>query len=126
MRDRLALVLIALVALAVAAPALAQSAAVSRVVVVDTDDPAAYSAAIAEGQRILTSLGSDAELRVWRGLFAGEGTGGVVVTIEYESMSALGADMERMAGSEEMTAWLAGLDAIRTIVSDSVYQDIGQ
>ncbi len=102
------------------------TASVLRVVVVQTADPAAYAAAIAEGQAILTGLGSEATIRVWQARFAGEDTGSIVAAIEWPSMSAMAADDELMGGSEEMDAWLAGLSELRTIVSDSLYQEITQ
>ena len=101
-------------------------AAVSRVLVVQTADPAAYAAAVAEGQEIITGLGSEAKIRVWQARFAGENTGSVVVSIEWPSMSAMAADDERMMGSDEMQAFLAGLSELRAVVSDSIYQEITQ
>ena len=102
------------------------TAAVLRVVVVQTADPAAYAAAIAEGQEMLTGLGSEATIRVWQARFAGQDAGAVVASIEWPSMSAMAADDELMAGSDEMRAWLAGLSELRTIVSDSLYQEATQ
>ncbi len=102
------------------------TAAVLRVVAVQTADPAVYAAAIAEGQEILTGLGSEATIRVWQARFAGEDTGSIVAVIEWPSMSAMAADDELMAGSDEMRGWLAGLSGMRTISSDSLFQEITQ
>ena len=91
-----------------------------------TADLAAYAAAIAEGQEILSGLGSDAVIRVWQSRFAGEQAGTVVASIEWPSMSAMAEDDELMASSPEMAEWLAGLGELRTIVADSLYQEITQ
>ena len=99
---------------------------VSRVVVVETADPAAYAAAIAEGQEILARLGSTATIRVWQARFAGENAGTVVSSIEWPSMAAMAVDDALMGGSDEIRDWIAGLAGIRTITSDSLYQEITQ
>jgi len=101
-------------------------AAVSRVVAVQTSDPAGYAAAIAEGQAILDSLGSEATIRVWQARFAGENAGSVIAAIEWPSMAAMAADDELMVGSSEMSDWIASLAGLRTITSDSLYQEITQ
>lgn len=101
------------------------TAAVSRVFAVQTADPAVYAAGVAEGQEILTGLGSEATMRVWA-RFEGEDTGSIVVVTEWPSMSAMAADDELRAGSDEMRGQLAVLSGMRTISSDSVFQEITQ
>ena len=128
-RRTLAVAVMIVAASAIGSVLLAQmtgTASVLRVLIVQTADPAAYAAAVAEGQEILTGLGSDATIRVWRASFAGENTGSIVAAIEWPSLSAMAADDELMAGSDEMAAWVAGLSELRTIVSDSLYQEITQ
>jgi hypothetical protein len=128
-RRTLAVVVMIVAASAIGSALFAQmtgTAAVLRVVVVQTADPAAYAAAIAEGQEMLTGLGSEATIRVWQARFAGQDAGAVVSSIEWPSMSAMAADDELMAGSAGMRAWLAGLSELRTIVSDSLYQEATQ
>jgi len=121
-----AAMLLAAFALGGALVAQTSAPAVSRVVVVETVNPAAYAAAIAEGQEILSRLGSTATIRVWVARFAGEGTGTVVSSIEWPNMAAMAADDALMVGSAEMGAWIASLARNRTIVSDSLYQEITQ
>jgi len=127
-RKTLAIAAMLVVAFALGGALVAQTSApsVSRVVVVETADPAAYAAAIAEGQEILTRLGSESTIRVWVARFAGEGTGTVVSSIEWPNMAAMAVDDALMGGSDEMGAWIAGLAGTRTIVSDSLYQEITQ
>ena len=127
-RKTLAIAVMIVAALTLAGTLVAQMSApsVSRVVLVETADPAGYAAAIAEGQAILNGLGSTATIRVWQARFAGDNTGAVVASIEWPSMAAMAADDALMGGSEEMGAWIAGLAGLRTIVSDSLYQEITQ
>jgi hypothetical protein len=101
-------------------------AGVLRVVVVQAADAAAYVKAIEQGQALLKSKGSTAKIRVWRARFAGENAGSIVAAVEYESLEALAKDDARMASDPELRAWLQGLDKVRKIVSDSIYQEITQ
>jgi hypothetical protein len=39
-------------------------------------------------------------------------------------LMGLAKDNERMATDPDLRAWLAGLDKLRTIVSDSVYNEL--
>jgi hypothetical protein len=121
-----AAMLVAAFALGGALVAQTSAPAVSRVVVVETANPGAYAAAIAEGQEILTGLGSSAKIHVWQARYAGEDAGTVVSSIEWPSMAAMAADDALMQGSEDMSAWIASLAGSRTIVSDSLYQEITQ
>jgi hypothetical protein len=99
-------------------------ATVLRVVVVETHDLAAYSAELKKGQAILKRMGSAAQLRLWRGGFAGDDTGRVVVTLEYPSMIVLAQDSTKALADPEYSAWLKGLDKLRKIVSDSTYDEL--
>ena len=120
---------IALVSLAVAlvmglsGAAFAQKATVLRVIVVKTDNLPAYVEALGKGNDLLKKLGSSAVIRVWQARFAGPEAGSVVVSIEYPSMSAFTADYNKTNSSAEYQEWLKGLNKIRTIVSDSLYNE---
>lgn len=106
----------------IAAPAWADG--VIRVVGVETDDVSQYVKRIEQGTAILAGLNSPVTIRVLVAAYAGPNTGNVVVTAEYASMAELAEDEARGLADEEYTTWLAGLDDIRTIVSDSIYRDI--
>jgi hypothetical protein len=99
-------------------------AAILRVVVVQTTDPAAYAKAIEQGKALLKAKGSPIVLRVWRARFAGSDAGAVVASAEYPNLEALAKDDARMATDAELRAWLQGLDKVRKIISDSVYEEV--
>lgn len=113
-------------AVVVAASAFAweAQATVMRVVVVKTDNAAAYVAELRKGQGILRRLGNAAQIRVWRARFAGDDTGRVVVSIEYPSMVALAQEEAKAFADPEYSAWLKGLDKIRKVDSDSTYDEL--
>jgi hypothetical protein len=103
--------------------AFAQKATVLRVVVVKTDDPAAYAQEIEKGRQIMKGLGIQGVTRVWQARFAGPEAGAVVVSIEYPSMAAFADAVAKTNASSEYQTWLKGLDKIRKIVSDSLYSE---
>lgn len=106
----------------IALPASAQG--VIRVVVVEPDDVAEYVEQIEEGRAILDRLNIPATVRVLQAGYAGPNAGNVVVTVEYEDIVALAESEVRALSDEGYQAWLAGLDEIRTIVSDSIYREL--
>jgi archaellum component FlaG (FlaF/FlaG flagellin family) len=110
--------------IAASVPALAKDHAVQRVVVVETADATAYRQQLEQGKAILKSLGSSATIRAWSTKFAGTNVGRVAVTVEYPSIAALAADEAKITGSAEYQAWLKGLDKVRKVVSDSLYQEL--
>lgn len=95
-----------------------------RVVVVETSDAVAYMQQLEQGRAILRSLGSPATVRAWWARFAGPNVGRVVVTVEYPSFAAFAADEPKISGSAEYQAWLKGLDKVRKVVADSLYQEL--
>lgn len=99
-------------------------AATLRVVVVKTQDAGAYVKELDRGRELFKKVGSPVILRVWRAQYAGENAGSVVVAAEYPDLAALAKDNDTMASNPELRAWLAGLDKVRTIVSDSIYQEL--
>ena len=117
-----AAVILVLVCVASSA-ALAQKATVLRVVVVKTDDPAAYAQEIEKGRQVMKSLGVQGQTRVWQARFAGPDAGMVVATIEYPNMAAFADAVAKTNASSEYQAWIKGLDKIRKIVSDSLYTE---
>jgi hypothetical protein len=101
----------------------AQSA-VLRVFVVKTDNVSTYIKEVAKGDALRKRLQMHANLRVWRARFAGTDTGAVVVSIEYPSLAVLAQEEAKGLADPEYAAWLSGLDKIRTIVSDSTYDEL--
>jgi hypothetical protein len=114
-------ILILLIVCALSSAALAQKATVLRVVVVKTDNPAAYVQEIEKGRQIMKSLGVQAETRVWQARFAGQDAGTVVVTIEFPNMAAFAEGDTKTHASTDYQNWVKGLDKIRKIISDSLY-----
>jgi ribosomal protein L2 len=112
-----------LVVCAMSSAAFAEKATILRVVVVKTDDPAAYAQEIEKGRQIMKNLGIQGQTRVWQARFAGPEAGAVVVSIEYPNMAAFADAVAKTNGSSEYQTWLKGLDKIRKIVSDSLYTE---
>lgn len=102
----------------------AVEAATLRVVVVQPTDVDAYVRAIEQGKALLKSKGSQGTIRVWRARFAGPDAGAVVVSIEFPNLEALAKDDARFATDPELKSWLQGLDKLRKVVSDSVYNEL--
>ena len=122
MKTRISLATLAL--LFVASTSATAADTVLRIVVVQTDDVAGYVEQLERGEAILKEAGSTGTIRVWRAGFAGPDTGSVVVSIEYPSLQALAADNAKLADHDEFQTWLKGLDSIRKIVSDSLYNEL--
>ena len=102
----------------------AAQAEVLRVVVVKASDPAAYVSEINRGRPIMKKAGSPGTIRVWQAKYAGVETGTIVVSIEYPDLAALAQDAGRMTTDADVRTWLAGLDKVRTVVSDSIYNEM--
>ncbi len=116
-------VVICLLVCAASSAAFAQKGTVLRVVVVKTDNPAAYVQEIEKGRQIMKSLGVQATTRVWQARFAGPEAGAMVVSIEYPSMEAFADAYKKTNASTDYQNWVKGLDKIRKIVSDSIYTE---
>ena len=116
--------LLVLFALGMSSAAFAQKATVLRVVVVKTDNVAAYVQQIEKGKEIMKKAGAQAQIRIWHARFAGPEAGAVVVSLEHASMAAFAADMAKIEANSEFQAWLKGLDKVRTIISDSLYNEL--
>jgi len=116
-------IVIFLVVCALSNAALAQKGPVSRVIIVKTDNLGAYVQQIEKGKTLMKSLGMQGQPRVWRASFAGPEAGTIVVTIEYPSLAALASDYAKVSASSEYQEWIKGLDKMRTIVSDSLYNE---
>ncbi len=110
--------------LGLSSAAFAQKATILRVVVVKTDNPGLYIQELQKSKELLKKLGIQATIRVWQARFAGSDTGSIAVGIEYPDMAAFAAGMAKADASAEYQAWLKGLDKIRKVVSDSLYNEL--
>ncbi len=123
-RKAASLVLILALFLGVSGPAFAQKATVLRVVIVKSDNIAAYLQELERGKEMMKKLGIPGQIRVWQATFAGPEAGMVAVGIEYPSLTALAEATAKMNTDKDMQAWLKGLDKVRKIVSDSIYKEL--
>jgi hypothetical protein len=105
--------------------AIAAAPTVVRVIVVQTDNLDAYLKELERGRALLKRLEIPEEIRVFQARFAGPETGAVVVTVEFPSMAALAEAESKTAADAEYQTWLKGLDKLRKIVSDSLYNELG-
>jgi hypothetical protein len=110
--------------LGMSSAAFAQKTAVVRVVVVKTDNPAAYAQAIEAGKEVMKKAGVTAITRVYQASYAGPNAGTVTAVIEYPSITALAEAETKLRADKDYIAWLKSLDKIRTIVSDSIYREL--
>lgn len=99
-------------------------AAVMRVVVVQTSDTAAYMKEIAQVQAHMKRLGGTATVRAWRARFAGSDTGSIVVSVEYKDLADFAAIDAKMREDAANVATMKNMEAIRTIISDSLYDEL--
>ena len=118
------LILAATAMLGVFALTATAEATVLRVVVVETTDAAAYASELAKIRAALTRMGSKSTMRVWRTRFAGPDSGAIIVSIEYPDMATFAAEDAKVQADSEYTALIKGLDRVRKIVSDSLYEEI--
>ena len=96
-----------------------------RVVMVDTDDAAAYITQLKEGSRLIKKIAPKMTMRAWRATFAGDATGAVIVGLEYPgSLADFATAWEKIQADKAVSKWLSGLSGLRTIVSDSLYNEI--
>jgi hypothetical protein len=125
MNSRRALVLLSLMLLLAASTRAMGQGTVLRVIVVETENVDGYIKELEHGKAMLKSSGSPAQLRVWQATFAGPNTGTVVVSVEYPSLTAFADDNAKLKANAEYQTWLKGLDRIRKITSDSLYNELG-
>ena len=123
MTKRIAIAVAVLLIICAASSAFAQKATVLRVVIVKTDNPAAYAQEIDKGRQIMKGIGIQAVTRVWQARYAGPEAGAMVVSVEYPSWAAFADAYAKINSSSEYQAWVKGLDKMRTIVSDSLYTE---
>ena len=111
--------------LSLSTPVFADGHSTLRVVMVDTDDAAAYTAQLKEGSRLIKKVAPKMTMRAWRATFAGNATGAVIVGLEYPgSLADFATAWEKIQADKSISKWLSGLSGLRTIVSDSLYNEI--
>lgn len=99
-------------------------ATVLRVVVIETNDVAAYMGHLNTLKASMQRLGSKATVRAWRARFAGPNAGSIVVAVEYADMATFAADDAVIAKDAEYQATLKSMGQMRKIVSDSLYEEL--
>jgi hypothetical protein len=109
---------------AVLACAGSAQAAVSRVIIVETADSAAYLKNLDKVRAMNTRLGNKSVIRTWRARFAGHETGALVVVIEYADMNNFAAEDTKLRGDAEFQALQKDMEKMRKIVSDSLYDEL--
>ena len=114
----------AALALAMSGAAFAASTMWARVITVKTDNLSAYMAELDKGRAMLKRLGVSVQLRVWRAQYAGPQAGTLTITQEYPSWAAFADGQAKTMADPEFAKWLAGLDKVRTITSDSLYREL--
>jgi hypothetical protein len=118
------LVAAAALAIAMSSAAAAASTVVLRVIQVKTDNVAAYMQQLDKGRAMLKRLNIPTQLRIWRATYAGPNTGTVIVSQEFPTWQAFADAQNKIASDPEFSAWLASLDKVRTVVSDSLFREL--
>jgi uncharacterized protein YbaA (DUF1428 family) len=83
-----------------------------------------YRAAVGKLAGVMKRVGSAATVRMWRATAAGENTGAIMVGVEHANAAAWAASQPKMEADPEWQKIMAGLPAIRTLVSHSIWRDI--
>lgn len=112
-------------ALSLSSSVFAGENATPRVVVVETNDAPAYVTELKQGSKLLNKVDSKFVMRAWRGTFAGNATGAVVVALEYPgSFGDFAQAWDKALADSSIANWLAGLSGLRKIISDSLYEEM--
>ena len=105
--------------------AMADEHSTLRVVQVDTDDVGAYVAQLSEGKKLIRATDQKFIIRAWQATFAGEAAGAVIVAVEYPgSFGEFAMAWDKLVADPSVGKWLGGLSGLRTIVSDSLYNEL--
>ena len=98
---------------------------VLRVIVIEAYDVKAYKKELEALLKLERAVVPEATARVWRARFAGADAGTLVVTAEMPNLAALARIDELERTSPEFAAALKRVQALRRIVSDSLYEEAG-
>ncbi len=112
------------VLLLLAAPAFAADAHVLRVIVLQPVDEAAWLKEVAVVRGLAQKAGLEFSLRVLRGTYAGSDTGAYVVELEFPNLAALARYHDTMRSNADLVAAGARIRRLRTVISDSLYDEV--
>src|SRR5580700_673051 len=104
--------------------ATAGSGACLRVIVVKTDNVTNYLHELDKARAMSKRLGVAVQIHAYRATYAGTDTGELVVTIEYASFQAMAEAQVKQDADKEFSSWMASLEKMRTITSDSIYREL--
>jgi hypothetical protein len=102
--------------------AAAADSAVSRVIVVQTADVPGYVHEVETLQALLKKAGVAATLRVWRATYAGVDAGSIVVIVEVPNLAGIAKVEDTIRNNPDLAAEMKKINAMRKIVSDSLYE----
>jgi len=102
--------------------AVAADTPVSRVIVVQTTDVPGYVHEVETLQGLLKKAGVPATLHVWRATYAGADAGAIVVTVEVPNLAGIAKVEDTVRSNPDVAAEMKKINAIRKIVSDSLYE----
>ena len=124
MKRLITLILLGLT-LSLSTAALADEHSTLRVVVVETNDAAAYIEQLNKGSMLIKAITPKMTIRVWQATFAGDSTGAMIVGLEYPgSLADFANAWDKVQADKSVAQWLTGLAGLRKIVSDSLYNEI--
>ena len=124
MKILIALILLCLT-VSLSTSVLADEHSTLRVVVVETDDAAAYITQLNKGSMLIKAITPKMTIRAWQATFAGDATGAMIVGLEYPgSLADFANAWEKVQADKSVAQWLTGLAGLRKIVSDSLYNEI--
>ncbi len=83
-----------------------------------------YVESVSKFNGIAERLGLEASLRIWGATMAGTNTGTVIVGVLFPNMAAFAEASAKLDADKEWYKLVNGLDDIRKIVSNSLYQEL--
>jgi hypothetical protein len=107
--------------LIVSLSAVAADPSVLRVIVVQTADVPGYVHEVETLQALIKKAGLPATVRVWRATYAGADTGSIVASIEVPNLETIAKLNDAFRTNPEMAAEMKKINAMRKIVSDSLF-----
>ena len=122
---KLILSILAVMGLALTSAAALPASATLRVIAVQTNDLKTYCHEVEILQSEFKKEGMPVTLRVWRATYAGPDTGTIIVTVEVPDLATLAKIEEAvMKPDSALGATMKHIEALRKIVSDSLYEEL--
>lgn len=106
--------------LVVSTGAWAQAVLQSVTVRVNPGQMSTYLERVAALQGAMDRVGSGGKVQVWNATVAGTGSGNTLVTVGHSSLAAYAEATTKMSADPEWRKIFAGLDDVRTLVSNSL------